>query len=44
MAYEPEGALENAGDAIGIVSGRVEKTLKQFKEMLERLRRRKEKP
>ena len=35
MAYEPEGALEHAGDALGVLSGRVEKTLKQFKEFIE---------
>ena len=35
MAYEPEGAVENAGDAIGIFSQRVESTVKDFKEYIE---------
>jgi uncharacterized membrane protein len=35
MAYEPEGALENAGDALGIFSQRVESTVKDFKEYIE---------
>ena len=35
MAYEPEGAVENAGDALGIFSQRVESTVKDFKEYIE---------
>ena len=35
MAYEPEGTIENIGDALGILSGRVETTLKQFKSFME---------
>lgn len=35
MAYEPEGAMENAGDALGIFSQRVESTVKDFKEYIE---------
>lgn len=35
MAYEPEGMLEHAGEAVGVLSGRVEKTLEQFKEFIE---------
>ena len=35
MAYEPEGAAENVGDALGILGRRVEKTLKQFKQFIE---------
>jgi uncharacterized membrane protein len=35
MAYEPEGALENVGDALGIMRARVEKTLEQFKKFIE---------
>jgi uncharacterized membrane protein len=35
MEYEPQGAIEKAGDAIGVMSGRVEKTVKQFKEYIE---------
>lgn len=35
MAYEPEGAVENAGDALGVFSRRVETTVKDFKEYIE---------
>ena len=35
MAYEPEGAVENAGDALGIFTRRVESTVKDFKEYIE---------
>jgi len=35
MAYEPEGPMENIGDALGILGGRVEKTLEQFKKFIE---------
>ena len=35
MAYEPEGAVENIGDALGVMSGRVENTLEQFKDFIE---------
>jgi uncharacterized membrane protein len=35
MAYEPEGAVENVGDALGVLNGRVEKTLEQFKQFIE---------
>jgi uncharacterized membrane protein len=35
MAYEPEGAVENTGDALGIFSRRVESTVKDFKEYIE---------
>jgi uncharacterized membrane protein len=35
MAYEPEGALENTGDALGVFSRRVETTVKDFKEYIE---------
>ncbi len=35
MAYEPQGVVENVGDALGIMSGRVDNTLKQFKEFIE---------
>ena len=35
MAYEPEGAMENIGDALGVLSSRVEKTLEQFKKFIE---------
>jgi uncharacterized membrane protein len=35
MAYEPEGAVENMGDAMGIVSARVESTVQDFKKFIE---------
>jgi ribosome-associated toxin RatA of RatAB toxin-antitoxin module len=35
MAYEPEGAVENIGDALGVMSGRVEHTVKDFKKFIE---------
>ena len=35
MEYEPQGMIEKAGDAIGVLSGRVETTVKQFKEFIE---------
>ena len=35
MAYEPEGAVENAGDALGIFSARVQHTIEDFKRFLE---------
>ena len=35
MAYEPEGAAENIGDALGIVSNRVRTTLADFKKFIE---------
>ena len=35
MSYEPEGVVENVGDALGLVSTRVEGDLKRFKEFIE---------
>jgi uncharacterized membrane protein len=35
MAYEPQGAAENVGDALGLMSSRVEKSVRQFKEYIE---------
>jgi uncharacterized membrane protein len=35
MAYEPEGPMENIGDALGILGRRVQKTLEQFKKFIE---------
>ena len=35
MDYEPEGVVEKAGDAMGVVSGRVEGDLERFKEFIE---------
>jgi len=35
MEYEPEGTVENAADALEIVSRRIEKDLERFKEFIE---------
>jgi uncharacterized membrane protein len=35
MEYEPQGAVENIGDALGVMSRRVETTVKQFKDFIE---------
>ena len=35
MEYEPEGFLEKAGDLLGVPSGRVEESLKSFRDMIE---------
>jgi hypothetical protein len=35
MSYEPEGAIENAGDALGVFSGRVQNTVEDFKKFIE---------
>jgi uncharacterized membrane protein len=35
LNYEPEGALENVGDALGVLSARVGGDLKRFKEFIE---------
>ena len=35
LEYEPDGWIENLGDAIGIVSGRVDRALGSFKAFLE---------
>ncbi len=35
MAYEPQGALENIGDALGAMSSQVESTVKDFKKFIE---------
>jgi uncharacterized membrane protein len=35
MEYEPEGAMENAGDMIGVVSRRVAGDLERFKQFIE---------
>ena len=35
VAYEPEGIVENIGDALGVVRTRVEGDLKRFKEFIE---------
>jgi uncharacterized membrane protein len=35
MSYEPEGALENAGEAMGIVERQVQSTVEDFKKFIE---------
>lgn len=35
LEYEPDGAVEKTGDAVGVVSGRVEGDLQRFKEFME---------
>lgn len=35
MSYDPEGVIENVGDALGAVSHRVEGDLERFKEFIE---------
>jgi uncharacterized membrane protein len=35
MEYDPEGAVENVGDALGVTTRRVTKDLKKFKEFIE---------
>jgi uncharacterized membrane protein len=35
LAYDPEGATENVGDALGFVTRRVEGDLRRFKDFIE---------
>ena len=35
LEYEPEGTVEKTGDAVGMVSGRVEGDLQRFKDFIE---------
>jgi ribosome-associated toxin RatA of RatAB toxin-antitoxin module len=35
MAYDPEGAIENIGDAVGLMSARVQESVEDFKEFIE---------
>ena len=35
MAYEPKGVVEHAGDALGIFSSRVQRTVEEFKKFIE---------
>jgi uncharacterized membrane protein len=35
VEYEPEGVVENVGDAVGVVSSRVQGDLQRFKEFIE---------
>lgn len=36
LQYEPQGTIENAGDAVGAMSSRVQATMEQFKEFIEK--------
>ncbi|HET9864351.1 MAG TPA: SRPBCC family protein [Steroidobacteraceae bacterium] len=36
MAYDPEGVVENVGDALGMFTSRVEHSVRDFKEFIER--------
>jgi uncharacterized membrane protein len=36
MEYEPQGAIENIGDALGLLSARVQQTVEQFKQFIEK--------
>jgi hypothetical protein len=35
MEYDPQGLVENVGDALGVVSSKVERTVEDFKEFIE---------
>ena len=35
MEYEPQGVVENVGDAVGLLSKRVQTTVEQFKKFIE---------
>ena len=35
MEYEPTGAIENIGDALGVMDGRVQSTVEDFKQFIE---------
>lgn len=35
MAYDPKGAIETAGDALGVFSARVQHTIEDFKKFIE---------
>ena len=35
MAYEPQGAVENVGDALGLLNARVQATVEDFKKFIE---------
>jgi uncharacterized membrane protein len=36
MAYDPQGVVENVGDALGMFTSRVEHSVRDFKEFIER--------
>jgi hypothetical protein len=35
ISYDPKGLIENVGDAVGVVSRRIENDLEHFKEFIE---------
>jgi hypothetical protein len=35
MAYEPQGAMENVGDALGVLSASVQSSVNNFKKYIE---------
>ena len=35
ISYDPQGFIENVGDAVGLVSRRIENDLEHFKEFIE---------
>jgi hypothetical protein len=35
MEYEPQGSLENIGDALGVMSARVQNSVEDFKKFVE---------
>ncbi|HEX6529303.1 MAG TPA: cyclase, partial [Burkholderiales bacterium] len=35
MEYEPQGAIEKTGDAVGVFSARVQNTVEDFKKFVE---------
>jgi hypothetical protein len=36
LQYEPQGAMEKTGDAMGAMTSRVQSTMEQFKKFIER--------
>ena len=36
MEYEPQGAIENVGDKLGVLSARVQNTVQDFKKFIEK--------
>jgi hypothetical protein len=35
MEYEPQGAIENVGDKLGVLTARVQNTVEDFKKYIE---------
>ena len=38
LEYEPQGAIENVGDKLGVLSARLQTTVRDFKKYVERRR------